>query len=134
MKTIITLLFFALLAFILYNRQRIYVRDPIATVYRNNLPESGTAVYINFSNDVLLQHGDDSDARRILLQNTTRFPGTPERLTCLRWTACMAESDEAPSIPLEATGKGKYDPKVFMTSREVSFVEPDGTPIRIELR
>jgi hypothetical protein len=130
MKTILTVLFLALLAFILYNRQRLYVRDPIATVYRNNLPASDTSVYINFSNDVLLQQGDD----RILLQNATRFPGTPERLTCLRWTACLAESDEAPTIPLQSTAKGKYDPKVFMTSREVSFLDPDNTPVRIELR
>ena len=130
MKTILTVLFLALLVFILYNRQRLYVRDPIATVYRNNLPASDTSVYINFSNDVLLQQGDD----RILLQNVTRMPGTPERLTCLRWSACLAESDEAPTIPLQATGKGKYDPKVFMTSREVSFLDPDNTPVRIELR
>ena len=76
------------------------------------------------------------------------MPGTPITLTCLRWTACLTEADKAPAIPLASAGnsgsptseparrgdKGKYDPKVFMTTREVTFVDANASAVRIELR
>jgi hypothetical protein len=46
----------------------------------------------------------------------------------------MTDADQASAIPLAWTGKGKYDPKVFMTTREVSFVDANASTVRIELR
>jgi hypothetical protein len=134
MKTTLTILFLAALALIIYNRQRIYVRDPLATVYRNDIPQAGAEVFINYSNDVLLEQGNDPDITHILIQHWNRRPGTPERLSCLRWTACLTDTEEASTIPVLGSGKGKYDPKVVMTSREVTYLDGDGTTVRIELR
>ncbi|MGA1983032.1 MAG: hypothetical protein ABSG84_11295 [Acidobacteriaceae bacterium] len=134
MKTILTLLLVLFLAVLLYNRQRIYLRDPLATVYRNNVQQTGVQVFINYSSDVLLQQDADPAPLSILIQQWNRKPGTPTTLTCLRWIACMTDSDQASAIPLAWTGKGKYDPKVLMTTREVSFIDTDASAVRIELR
>jgi hypothetical protein len=134
MKTILTLLLIASLALLIYNRQRVYLRDPLATVYRNDVQQTGVEVFINYSNDVLLQQDAEPAPSSILLQDWNKMPGTPTTLTCLRWIACMTDADQASAIPLAWTGKGKYDPKVFMTTREVSFVDANASTVRIELR
>ena len=152
MKTILTLLLIASLALLIYNRQRIYLRDPLATVYRNDVQQTGVEVFINYSSDVLLQQDAEPAPYSILLQDWNKMPGTPTTLTCLRWIACMTDADQASAIPLAWTGKsgsptseparrgdksgdnGKYDPKVFMTTREVSFVDANASTVRIELR
>ena len=134
MKTILTLLLIASLALLIYNRQRIYLRDPLATVYRNDVEQTGVEVFINYSSDVLLQQDAEPAPLSILLQDWNKMPGTPTTLTCIRWIACMTDADQASAIPLAWTGKGKYDPKVFMTTREVSFVDANASAVRIELR
>jgi hypothetical protein len=155
MKTTLTVLVVLFLVWLLYYRQRIYVRDPLADVYRNDVKQSGVEVYINYSNDVLLEQDSGPAPSRILLQSWNKLPGTPQTLTCLRWTACMTEADKAPTIPLTSTttstgpphpasaparradksgDKGKYDPQLFMTSREVRFTDVDSSAVRIELR
>jgi hypothetical protein len=134
MKTILTLLLIASLALLIYNRQRIYLRDPLATVYRNDVQQTGVEVFINYSSDVLLQQDAEPAPSSILLQDWNKMPGTPTTLTCLRWIACMTNADQASAIPLAWTGKGKYDPKVFMTTREVSFVDANASTVGIELR
>src|ERR1019366_241433 len=105
-------------------------------------------VFINYSSDVLLQQDAEPAPYSILLQDWNKLPGTPTTLTCLRWIACMTDADQASAIPLAWTGKsgsptseparrgdnGKYDPKVFMTTREVSFVDANVCTVRIELR
>ena len=135
MKTTLTVLVVLFLVALIYYRQRIYLRDPLATVYRDNVQQSGVEVYINYSNDVLLEedHGDRATSR-ILVQDWNKIPGTPQTLTCLRWTACLTEADKTPTIPVPWTGKGKYDPKVFMTSRQVLFTDGTNAVVRIELR
>jgi hypothetical protein len=134
MKTILTLLLIASLALLIYNRQRIYLRDPLATVYRDDVQQTGVEVFINYSSDVLLQQDAEPAPYSILLQDWNKLPGTPTTLTCLRWIACMTDADQASAIPLAWTGKGKYDAKVFMTTREVSFVDANASAVRIELR
>jgi hypothetical protein len=163
MKTFLLLVFVALLALIVVNRRRIYVRDPLATVYksdarqdgkfdarqdgksdlrqggRNGVKQSGVQVFINYSNDVLLWQDAEPGAYRILLQAWNKAPGSPVRLTCLRWVVCLADADRASIYPIDWTGnngrgKGKYDPRVSMTSRTVSFVDGDGATMRVELR
>ena len=47
-----------MLAFVLVNRQRVFVRDPLAKVTVNGTLDSAYQVYINYSNDVLLERDD----------------------------------------------------------------------------
>ncbi len=132
-KTILILAFVVMMGFILVNRQRVFIRDPVATVYRNEVKQSGIQVFINYSNDVLLEKEEEPGAYRTILQNWDETPGIPSDLVCIRWMACLTRADHAPANPIVRTGKGKYDPKVTMTSREISFVDGDGTRVRVEL-
>jgi len=134
MKTILLLVVVVLLALIFVNRQRVYVRDPLATVYRNEVQQSGVQVFINYSDDVLLEQDAEPGSYRILVQGWNRMPGTPAVLKCIRWMACLADADHAATLPIEWNGKGRYDPRVAMTSREVSFVDGDGATMRVVLR
>ncbi len=150
MKTTLTVLVILFLAALFYYRQRIYVRDPLATVYRNDVKQSGVEVFINYSNDVLLEQEAPPAPYRILIQDWNKMPGTPMTITCLHWTACLTEADKTPTIPLTSSvksgpptsdparrgdkSKAKYDPKVFMTSREVTFIDADASAVRIDLR
>ena len=77
MKTILLLVFVVLLALIFVNRQRVYVRDPLATVYRNEVQQSGVQVFINYSDDVLLEQDAEPGSYRILVQGWNKMPGTP---------------------------------------------------------
>ena len=54
MKTFLLLVLLLLLVLVAVDRQRIYVRDPMATVTRNDVQQSGVQVFVSFSGDVLL--------------------------------------------------------------------------------
>ena len=101
--------------------------------------QSGVQVFVNAAGDVLLWQEAEPGAYRILVQAWNKAPGTPLRLICLRWMVCLTEADRAATIPMDWTGnsgrhKGKYDPRVSMTGRGVSFVNGDGATVRVELR
>jgi hypothetical protein len=134
MKIAIVVALVLVFAFFYVNRERLYIRDPIARVYRNSVKQSDVQVFVNASNDVLLEqdHGDRATTR-ILVQNWDRMPGSPARLSCVRWMVCMTSADQAPIVPMQWTGSGTYDPNVLMSSREVSFVNGDGAQMIIEL-
>ena len=134
MKTILIVAFLVLLALIFVNRQKVFVRDPLAAVYRNDVKQSGVEVFINYSSDVLLERDGDSGSYWTLLQGWNRMPGTPMLLKCLRWMVCLTDADHATAVPTEWSGKGKYNPRVAMTSAEVSFADGDGATMQVELR
>ncbi len=139
MKIFLLLMLVALLALIAVNRQRIYVRDPLATVTKNDVKQSGVQVFINYSNDVLLWQDAEPGEYRTLLQGWNKMPGTPDRLMCLRWMACLTDTDHASIIPLNwngnsGKGKGRYDPNVSMTGSKVTYMDADGDTMRVELR
>lgn len=134
MKRILLLAFVVLIALVWLNRQRLYVCDPLATVYRNDVKQPDVQVLINYTYDVLLAKDDGPGAFRILVQDWDKMPGTPVILKCVRWMACLAEADRVPIIPMVWKGKGQYDPKVLMSSHAVSFVAGDGSRVLVELR
>ena len=134
MKKLFVVAFLVIFGFIVMNRQRVYVRDPIASVYRNDVKQSGVQVFINYSNDVLLWRDSDQGGYRLLVQNWNKMPGTPQVLRCIRWMACLADSEHAVTFPIESMGKGAYDPQVTMTNREVRFVNGDGAAMKVQLR
>jgi hypothetical protein len=101
--------------------------------------QSGVQVFVNVADDVLLWQDAQPGAYRILIQSWNKAPGTPMRLTCIRWIVCLADADHASTIPLDWTGnswrgKGRYDPQVSMSGRRVTFVDGAGATMRIELR
>jgi hypothetical protein len=142
MKMILLVVFLVVMGFVWVNRQRVYVRDPLATVYRSQASEdgpgevkqSGVQVFINYSDDVLVEQDAQPGGYRILVQGWNKMPGTPGVLKCIRWMACLADADHATTLPIEWNGKGRYDPRVSMTGREVSFVDGDGATMRVTLR
>lgn len=134
MKKFLLLAFVVAMGFVLINRQRVYVRDPLASVYRDNVKQSGVQVFINYSNDVLLWQDAEPGSYRILVQGWNKMPDSPVLLKCFRWMACLADADHASTVPVEWNGKGKYDPKVAMTNRNLLFVDGDGVAVRVVLR
>ena len=134
MRKLLLVIVLVLLVLIVVNRQRVFVRDPLATVYKDDVKQSGIQVFINYSNDVLLEQDTEPGSYRTLVQGWNKMPGTPIRLICLHWLACLTDADQATLLAPEWSGKGKYDPQTNMGSREVSFVNPDGTRLRIVLR
>ena len=135
MKKLLLIAFVVILALVLVNRQRVFLRDPLAKVYRSSgvkgadeVKQSGVQVYINYSNDVLLMK-ENPGGYALLVQHWNRMPGTPARLRCIHWMACMTDSDEAPLL-----SGPKYDAKVQMSNRTVSFNDPQGAMTRVELR
>jgi hypothetical protein len=101
--------------------------------------QSGVQVFVNASGDVLLWRDAEPGAYRILVQGWNKAPGTPARLSCMRWMVCLTDADHPATLPIDWTGnsgrgKGKYDPQVSMSGRVVYFVNGDGATVRIELR
>ena len=133
MKKILIGAFILLMLAIYVLRQRVYLRDPVATVYRDELKQSGVQVYMNDDAELLLVK-DDPGGYRLLLQHWDRFPGTPVSLTCLRWTACLTDADNASKLAMASNGAGSYDPKVSMSAQEVSFTDESGAKMRVTFR
>jgi len=142
MKKLIVLAFLVIMALILTHRQRVFVRDPLATVYESAPNQSassatkqhGVQVYINYSNDVLLVREEQPHPYTLLVQHWSKMPGTPLRLRCMQLMACLTDADEASTISMSTPRGGPYDPRTTMTNREVSFVLPDGSATRVQLR
>jgi hypothetical protein len=113
-------------------RQRLFLRDPIAKVERNGLPQTEYRVYLNYFNDILVE--DLTQDRRYLVQakdGVPMMPGVPGHLGCVRGLACLTEANYAPTEPLGGRG---YIPAVEMTSAYVTFVDGDGASMRVSLR
>jgi hypothetical protein len=85
-----------LIVFIAYNRTRIYLRDPLASVTHNGVREDGVQVYINFPSDVLLEN-DNPPTYALIVQHANHV-GTPAVLHCLHWLVCMTDADTATLI------------------------------------
>jgi hypothetical protein len=150
MKPIVFVALLILFAFIVINKDRIYVRDPLASVYktepakeappggspeaRNEVKQVGAEVYINYQNDILVIEQEPAGMSRTVVQSWSKMPGTPTELRCLRWTACLAPEDRVPTIPMVWTGSGTYDPQVTMTDQRVKYVDGAGATQRVELR
>ena len=58
---ILTLVIAVIAVFVAYNRNRLFVRDPLGSVTRNGAKEAGAQVYINFSNDALIENDNPPD-------------------------------------------------------------------------
>jgi hypothetical protein len=109
-------------------RQRIFVWDPLGSVERDGVRQVGARVFINYSNDVLVE---DAAAARHYLVQAGSVPGSPKQLGCVRWLMCWTEADIAPVTPLGSEG---YRPMVVMSNKMVSFVDGTGATVQVSLR
>ncbi len=110
-------------------RQRIFLRDPLGKVERSGIAQEGARVYINYSNDVLLE--DSATHGFMLVQNWSRLPGVPQHLSCLNGMACWTDADQAAVFPLDGVSKGA---PATMNGKEVTFADSTGDGVRIQLR
>jgi hypothetical protein len=86
--------------FVVWNRQRLYVRDPLGSVVRNGVTERGAQVFINYSNDVLLENFN-APMYVTLVQHGDRV-GTPEVSHCVAYVACLLDADVATLLDVDA--------------------------------
>ncbi|HEV2644850.1 MAG TPA: hypothetical protein VGU46_00645 [Acidobacteriaceae bacterium] len=148
MKKLLVAAFLVILALIWFHRERVFLRDPLATVYRDGVAQSGIQVFINGSNEVLMEKDGLPDPYRILVERSNPIPGTPTVLRCIRWMACLTDADQPTIIPLGSDSVAPqpparkrnsrpspaYDPQISIASRETSFTTPDHLHLRITLR
>ena len=128
MRTFFLVLTLVAVGFIAVNRQRLYLRDPLGAVYRNDVKQPHTRVFINYSNDVLVQHGENLQMEEYAVQGWNGVPGVPVELKCLQELACLASADHMPMSPLAGSTRAQ------MTNRQVSFTDETNKSVRIVLR
>lgn len=129
MRKILVVGFVLLLAVVVVFRQRIYVRDPLAKAQRNGVHVEGAGIFINYSNDVLME--EPSAGRRYLVQGWSSLPGTPKHLFCFTGLMCWTDADKADVFALEGVG-GRT--KAVMSAKNVSFVDDSGAKVSVDLR
>jgi hypothetical protein len=118
-----------LVVFVAVFRQRIFVRDPLGKVERNGVAQDGTRLYINYSNDVLVE--DSTRHQFVLVQGWNALPGVPQHLFCLTGMACWTDADKAAAVPVEGVS-GRTS--AVMSAKEVMFVDESGAKVRVALR
>jgi hypothetical protein len=128
MKRLVVLIAIVFIAFLAINRQRVFLRDPLGKVRHNGVQLSGSRIYINYSNDVLVE---EPGQHPYLVQGWNKLPGLPQPLNCLRGMICWTDADRASMIPLGGAG---YSPDTAMSDREVSFHDRGGARVQITLR
>jgi hypothetical protein len=129
LRKILTFAVLLLIVVVAVFRQRIFLRDPLGKVERNGVAIDGARLFINFSNDVLVE--EPGTERRYLVQGWNAVPGVPQVLGCLQGLVCWTDADHAATFPLDGRGTGT---RATMSAKEVRFVDENGAAIRVELR
>ena len=119
MKKLIALLVILLVVFVVIERKRVFVRDPLASVTRSGEKVSGEQVYINFYNDVLLEN--DNPPMQVMVVEKGQPVGVPTKLRCIHWVACLTDADAASALPLNAAIQS-------MSSKAVRFRDENAQP------
>jgi len=118
-----------LVVFVAVFRQRIFVRDPLGKVERNGVAQDETRLYINYSNDVLVENL--AQHQFVLVQGWNALPGVPQHLFCLTGMVCWTDADRAAGCPVEGAG-GRT--QAVMSAKDVMFVDESGAKVRAALR
>lgn len=120
------LLFVVFASFVISHRATLYLRDPLGKVSIDGVKKDGASVYVNYANDVLLDHPDVA-GYRMLVQHG-EHAGKPEYLSCFRRLACMTEDKVAAlTVPMSVHVSQ-------MTGRRVEFRDPLGRDVAVVLR
>jgi hypothetical protein len=118
-----------LVIFVAVFRQRIFLRDPLGKVERNGVAVDGARLFINFSNDVLVE--EPGTERRYLVQGWSGVPGVPQILGCVQGLVCWTDADHAAIFPLDGRAAGAH---AVMSTKEVTFADETGAQVRVQLR
>ena len=123
MRGLLLVLTLVLVLFIAVERERLFLRDPLATVTRDGVKDGEAKALINFSNDVLLEDGAGGRMRVYLAQNWNDAVIVPAVLKCLGTMVCLTDADHASGAPVVAGSRGQREPfvGVTMTNRRVEF-------------
>jgi hypothetical protein len=124
-KKLIALLVLALIVFVIVERQRIFVRDVLASVQRDGAKVDGEQVFININNDVLLEN--DNPPMLVLMAQKGQPLGVPTKLRCIHWLACMTDADVATTIAVGGSAP-------VMNAKTVTFRDQDGRRWVVSLR
>ena len=124
MKKLIALLVILLVVFVVVERKRVFVRDPLASVTRAGEKVDGEQVYINYYNDVLLEN--DNPPMLVMVVEKGQPVGVPTKLRCIHWLACLTDADAASALPLNASVQS-------MSGKEARFRDESGRPWVITL-
>ncbi len=127
MKRVILLLLLIAVVFVAYNRERVFVRDPLGSVTRDGAKEGGAQVYINYSNDVLIEN--DRAPMYTTLVQANRPIGTPNHLKCIHWLVCMTDADSAGMAALDDHAQIES-----MSNKAVQFRDEGGREAVVSLR
>jgi hypothetical protein len=119
LRKLILLLVVVAVVFVVWNRQRLYVRNPLGSVVRDGVKEQGAQVLINYSNDVLLQNYN-APMYVTLIQHGDRV-GTPVELHCLAYMACLLDADVPAFLVTEEGAK-----VTTMTGKTVEYRDAKG--------
>jgi hypothetical protein len=118
-----------LVVFVAIFRQRIFLRDPLGSVERNGVAQDRMRLYINYSNDVLVE--DTAKHEFVLVQGWSGVPGVPQHLAAFTGLAYWTDADHATVFPLEGTA-GKT--RAAMSAKEVTYVDDSGAKVSVKLR
>ena len=138
MKKIVGLILLLLVVFLVVNRRRVYLRDPLAQVSRDGVAVNGVKVLINYPNDVLLDDFSGANHRRLYLiqhwNNALQTPTAP--LKCINGLACLTDADQATAAVISPGSRGRRTPvaPVIMTDKRVDFTDEDGALVTVRLR
>lgn len=126
MKKMLLLLVIVITVFIATHRQQLFLRDPMASVLIDGAAESGSQVFINYSNEVLIVH-DREPAHGLLVQHNQHV-GAPQQVKCLYSMACLTDADVATLATPTRARVGE------MSGRLVSLRDDSGRDVRVSLR
>ena len=118
-----------LVIFVIVFRQRLFLRDPLAKVERNGIAQDGARVYINYTNDILVE--DAAADKRYLVEGWNGVPGVPKHLACLTGLVCLTDADQAAVFPFTSAPN---QTRAAMSAKEVTFADETGAGLKVELR
>jgi hypothetical protein len=118
-KKLIALLIIVLVVFVVVERKRVFVRDPLASVTRSGQKVSGEQVYINYYNDVLLEN--DNPPMQVTVVEKGQPIGVPTKLRCIHWVACLSDADAPSALRLNEAIES-------MSSKAVRFRDETAQP------
>ena len=127
MRKLILLLVVVAVVFVVWNRQRLYVRDPLGSVVRDGVKEQGAQMLINYSNDVLLQNYN-APMYVTLIQHGDRV-GTPVEMHCVAYVACLLDADVPAFLVTDEGAK-----VATMTGKLVEYRDSKGRDTVVTLR
>jgi len=128
-KKLILLFVILAIVFVVLEKHRLYVRDPLANVTRNGVKEDGAQVFINFDNDVLIENDSAPDGMYVELIQHGQPIGTPAMMHGLHWMAHLTDADQPKLVSVRSGAQIES-----MDSKVVKFMDDGKRETVVTLR